>query len=152
VPFALLGVPALALVEAKAHENELDSYGKRTGNAPSVESQANHVQIGRAIEEARVALDRQASGVSISRDTCYQISNRVAHAWKIASLGLPVVLMYLGFTGDDDVGRGFKDADHWDAAIRSHMRSVLPDAFADRWLPCGRQPMYMMIRSRPAMA
>lgn len=40
---------------------------------------------------------------AISRDSRYQKSNRFAWACKLAGLGLPVVLMYLGFVRADEM-------------------------------------------------
>jgi hypothetical protein len=38
-------------------------------------------------------------GWTLSRDSHYQLTNRFAWAWKLASMGVPVVLGYLGFQG-----------------------------------------------------
>ena len=95
---ARLGV---LLVEAKAHQAELEreSGGKRLERDASRNSRRNHGRIGKAIEEANVGL-RSLTGDQewgLSRDSCYQMANRFAWAWKLASLGMPVVLVYLGF-------------------------------------------------------
>lgn len=92
------GVPGLALVEAKAHERELDWRGKRVDPDGSDNSAANHEHIGQAITEASAALGKIVLGVRISRDSHYQFANRVAYSWKLASMGVPVLLVYLGFT------------------------------------------------------
>jgi hypothetical protein len=59
------GVPALVLVEAKAHANEFDCKGKTkaTGKAPDSQKRTdeNHDRIGLAIEEASIALSRATS-------------------------------------------------------------------------------------------
>ena len=113
VAYDFAGKPGLALVEAKAHDNELDWAGKRPARKDSANSLENHEHIGRAIDEASAALDRIVPGVRISRDTHYQLANRVAYSWKLASMGIPVVLVYLGFTGDGgiaNVGPQFRDA------------------------------------------
>lgn len=57
--------------------------------------------------------------MTISRDSHYQFANRLGFAWKLASIGVPTVLVYLGFTGDDgiiDRGEPLRDADHWRTA------------------------------------
>ena len=91
------GKSGLLLVEAKAHENEL-SYSGKSSPGVSVNSQGNHQQIGQAIAEANAGLELAAGNPwGISRDSHYQLSNRFAWAWKLASLGVPVVLVYLGF-------------------------------------------------------
>lgn len=144
----------LVLVEAKANEAELKVEGKRLKANASVHSQENHTHIGQAIEQAREALDEIAPGVHISRDSHYQLSNRVAFAWKLASLGVPTVLVYLGFLGDAgiaDVGLPFSDETHWQAAIRQYMAGVLPPDFAECPLDCGAAAMQLLIRSRPVI-
>lgn len=91
------GRRGLLLVEAKAHENELSYSGKSPPGA-SPNSQRNHQQIGQTIAEANTRLELLTENAwGISRDTHYQLSNRFAWAWKLASLGVPVVLVYLGF-------------------------------------------------------
>ena len=148
------GKPGLALVEAKAHEGELDWGGKRPPEK-SANSVANHERIGLAIGEACTALDHIVPGVRISRDTHYQLANRVAYSWKLASIGVPVLLIYLGFTGDGgiaDVGPPLRDDAHWRSVMRTSSEGVLPGGFFDRWLPCGPAQMRMMVRSRPVIA
>jgi hypothetical protein len=75
----LWGVPGLALVEAKAHERELDLGGKRLRPDRSDNSAENHERIGQAIAEASAALDLVVPGVRVSRDSHYQLANRVAY-------------------------------------------------------------------------
>ena len=88
--------PGLLLMEAKAHSAELDHLGKRTPRTTN--GWKNHERIGAAIAEANEGL-RLVNGRpwALSRDSHYQLSNRFAWAWKLASLGIPVVLVYLGF-------------------------------------------------------
>ena len=145
----------LVLVEAKAHENELDLAGKRFRPGGSARSVENHERIGRAIAEAATALDRIVPGVRVSRDSHYQLANRVAYSWKLASMGVPVLLVFLGFTGDNgisDVGPPLRDHAHWESVMRSYTTGVLPAGFLDCWLPCGKAQMRMIVRSRPVLA
>jgi len=150
----LWGQPGLALVEAKAHERELDWNGKRLRTSCSRNSLENHKHIGVAIAEASGALNSIVQGVHLSRDSHYQLSNRVAHSWKLASMGVPVLLVYLGFTGDNgivSVGPLLRDHEHWQSLMRAYTKGVLPDGFLDRWLPCGKSQMRMIIRSMAAL-
>jgi hypothetical protein len=144
----------LVLIEAKGHENELSLAGKELRQDASDNSRKNHARIGQAIEEARQALDQTIPGVRISRDSHYQLSNRIAYAWKVASLGVPNVLVYLGFIGDtgiDYVGPHFESEEHWDRTVRGYMAAVLPPEFLDRPIPCGAGTMQTVIRSRPVL-
>ena len=88
--------PGLLLVEAKAHAAELSPAGKALPRTPN--GWRNHQRIGAAIVEANEGLWLASGGPwELSRDSHYQMSNRFAWAWKLASLGVPAVLVYLGF-------------------------------------------------------
>ena len=94
------GRKGLILVEAKAHDTELynETGGKSLDVSATANSRRNHAKIGKAIDEANVGLaDQTGRRWSLSRDNRYQMSNRFAWSWKIAELGYPVVLIYLGF-------------------------------------------------------
>lgn len=55
------------------------------------------------IEVARTKLEELTKlAWGIERDSYYQLSNRFAWTWKLASLGVPVVLLYLGFSNATD--------------------------------------------------
>ena len=149
-PCMINGEPGLLLVEAKANDVELKAYGKPLAADASQRSRENHESIGMAIAQARDALDRAVGGIRISRDLNYQLSNRVAFAWKIASLGTPTILMYLGFPNDAgirDVGQPLADDRHWRELFWSHARTVLPESFEDRLVDCGRATMQFIVRS-----
>ena len=65
--------------------------------------------IGAALAEACDGLAQLGIATRISRDSHYQLSNRLAFTWKLATLGVPTVLVYLGFIGDEgirDAGEG----------------------------------------------
>lgn len=144
------GGPGLILVEAKADASELTVDGKQIRGRPSWRSRENHARIANAIEEARRALNATVLGVRIRADSHYQLSNRVAFAWKLADLGLETVLVYLGFTGDPDAadaGGPFRDHEHWLSVFSEHARAVLPDEFLERRLDCGAAGMQLIVRS-----
>jgi hypothetical protein len=124
------GRAGLILVEAKAHQAELagEEGGKRRPTTSN--GWLNHRRIGTAIAEASAELQR-ASGLpwAISRDSRYQMSNRFAWAWKVASMGVPVCLLYLGFLGAKemcDIGQPFNGADEWEEAVLSHSSGFIP--------------------------
>ncbi len=144
------GQRGLVLIEAKAHTQELKIEGKPLKHYASSNSERNHERIGKAIKEATDALGKIVPEVSISRDTHYQLANRIAFSWKIASLGVPVVLVYLGFIGDkdiSDVGEPFKDDELWRKIIGDYMTNQVPGDFTERWIHCGKASMQMIIRS-----
>ena len=143
--------PGLVLVEAKANVAELKVDGKRPPQAGNPGSQNNHTAIGAAIDEARAALDKDAPGILIARDTHYQLSNRVAYAWKLAALGVPVVLVYLAFTGDAgirNVGEPLRDEAHWREVFDDYAKGVLPDGFINRDADCGDASFRLIVRAR----
>lgn len=138
-------------MEAKAHEGEFDWNGKRLSENCSKNSLENHEQIGLAIKEASGSLDSVIKGVKISRGSHYQLANRIAYSWKLASMGIPVLLVYLGFTGDKgiaDIGQPFRGSEHWKADMGKYTRGILPQGFFDRWLPCDQSQMCMIVRSK----
>jgi hypothetical protein len=146
--------PGLILVEAKANYPELGELGKRLKDDASTESRENHDRICRAIDQARIALEPHAPGISISCDKHYQLSNRIAFAWWLASHGIPTVLLYLGFTGDADianVGEPFPDDRSWQDGFRKHFEAVCPPAVLDRRLELA-SPMWILSRSRSVPA
>ena len=127
------GERGLLLIEAKAHGSELKPEGKSLRSNASPNSIKNHERIGLAVAEANAEL-QSATGRQwfISRDDHYQLSNRFAWSWKLASLGIPVVLLYLGFLNAQDMacdGRLFRCEAEWGArpegVLRGHRRREL---------------------------
>jgi hypothetical protein len=144
----------LVLVEAKANVPELSVAGKPSTTGASAASAENHQRIGFAIDEARAALQRVSPSTAISRESHYQLSNRVAFAWKLASLGVPTVLVYLGFLGDDgiaDAGPPFENAAHWEAVFAEYAHSLVPKDLFERRIVCDSAPMWLLLRSRPVI-
>jgi hypothetical protein len=140
------GRSGVVLIEAKAHVAELkgEAKGKPPGNP------ANHAQIGLAIDQAALELSSLVPGVHISRDTHYQFSNRIAFSWKLASLGVPVVLIYLGFTGDmgiTDQGEPLKDNRHWRTVFFEETQDIFPPAYWEREILIDQTPLWMLVRS-----
>ncbi|HZT76014.1 MAG TPA: hypothetical protein VFA27_05110 [Vicinamibacterales bacterium] len=145
------GTSGLILVEAKANAPELDEKGKKRDEHASIGSAANHERIGIAIEQACTALRGINADTALSRDSHYQLSNRVAFAWKLASLGIPTVLVYLGFCGDTgiaDVGAPFDSQEHWHACFRAYANSIVPRDLFERRLDCGAAPAWLLVRAR----
>jgi hypothetical protein len=142
------GEPGLLLVEAKAHAVALDLRGKRLNRAASLNSQENHKQIGWAIAKASDGLaSTTGKPWGLSRDHHYQLSNRFAWSWKLASLGIPVVLLYLGFLNAQDMAEPlFRSEAEWTRAIRDHCRSAVDERCWGEWLdfagvPPERRPL-----------
>ena len=147
------GVAGLILVEAKGHDTELnkEAAGRRLNSDASEGRRASHQTIGIAIEEARCGLSHAtASPWSISRDTHYQMCNRFAWAWKLADLGIPVILVYLGFLRADEMkdrGAPFSDPSGWETLVRAHSAKLFPDQIWNHRWSVNEVPFIPLIRS-----
>jgi hypothetical protein len=130
------GKRGLLLVEAKAHDAELRNeergkpLGAEDGNGVSIDSRRNHVRIGACIQDAGLALSEQTKlAWALSRDWNYQMGNRFTWAWKLTDLGMPVILIYLGFIGCEEMRtesgqRPITDKDDWQRMVEAHSRSL----------------------------
>lgn len=142
---AIQGRRGLLLIEAKAHSNELHSDGK-----PKKSNEENDARIRSAIAEANEALNAVFPGWSLSAASHYQLCNRFAWAWKVASLGVPVILIYLGFLNVEEMrnqGRPFKSDDDWIKAVHDHSKGIVPRAVWGRALDVSGSPLIPLIRS-----
>lgn len=126
------------LVEAKAHWEELERErkGKDLDANASDNSHRNHDRIGSAIDEANIGL-RTLTGNpewALCRDRCYQLANRFAWAWKLMELGVPVVLVYLGFLNANEMSdsRPFYCPEDWDKCVKTHAKHHVPDGIWER--------------------
>lgn len=147
------GKRGILLVEAKAHWDELEqeSHGKKLDGKASSNSKLNHQQIDKAITQANTEINKKISGVSISRDKCYQLSNRVAHAWWLANQGIPVVLLYLGILDCQDMNNGknrlfTSDAD-WQNCFFNHAKKVGVNVLLNKTIKCGKSEFVTICKS-----
>jgi hypothetical protein len=147
------GKKGILLIEAKAHDEELlrEAGGKSLQSTASKNSQLNHDRIGKRIQEASAGL-RKETGLDwrLSRDQSYQMSNRFASSWKLTTIGFPVILVYLGFIGAEEMrdrGKPFKNAVEWDSLVRAQSGALLPGEVWNREWEVGSQPLIPLIRS-----
>jgi len=132
----IAGRKGLLLVEAKAHAGELGEGGKELKADASKDSLDNHRQIGAAIRQANDGL-RATTGLTwgLSRDSHYQLANRFAWSWKIASLGIPVALVYLGFIDATEMGgngrRLIGSQKAWEDIVKRHAKGTVPESVWD---------------------
>jgi hypothetical protein len=151
------GRPGLALVEAKANVSELKSDGKLLPKDATVHTIENHKQIESAINEARVGLSTLMPGVTVGIriEKFYQLANRLTFAWKLASLGVPVVLVYLGFLQDhgiNDAGPELQSDQHWNTVFWDHASTVVPRELFERQHVIGGAPLWLFLRSRVVLS
>ena len=146
----IMGKPGLLLIEAKAHSNELEASGKSLGSNASPNSIKNHERIGLAIAEAADQFQRATGNRwEISRDHHYQLSNRFAWSWKLASLGIPVVLLYLGFLNAQDMaddGTLFRSEADWKSTLKDHALGAVDEAFWGERVDLDGVPFIALIR------
>lgn len=142
------GRAGLVLVEAKANRLELSRAGKSLRGDLSSRSIENHEHIAEALRLATEGWRAVDSRVTLSRDSRYQLANRVAFTWKLATLEIPVVLVYLGFTGDAGMREFFRDQGAWDAAFEDYRLGVFPSHLLDRRVTFGDTPVWVLSRAR----
>jgi len=143
---SLAGKKGLVLLEGKAHSKELQDKDVCGAKEP------NRLQIAAALAAASDSLNKHWSGFNLSLERHYQLANRLAWSWKLASLGIPIVLIYLGFLGDEgmrDVGEPLRDHTHWNNLMRVYMQGVAPEAALERQIKCGDAEFWFLIRSLP---
>jgi len=143
------GRAGLVLVEAKAHAAEMSHEGKpvpRTENGLR-----NHTRVASAVSESSIQLNAVSPGFSLSISSHYQLCNRFAWSWKLASMGIPVVLVYLGFLNTEDMAhRGreiFESASAWESAVHNYADGIVPGPAWERSLDIGGTPVIPLIRS-----
>jgi hypothetical protein len=117
----IAGQRGLMLVEAKAHVGEL-----KPNDCCGAGNEKNRQRIGVAIADAKQNL---GEGWSLSVDSHYQLSNRFAWAWKVASLGVPVVLVYLGFLNANEMVKPFTSHRAWENCLLTYAHGIVPRHF-----------------------
>jgi hypothetical protein len=140
--------PGLILVEAKAHRGELDEGGK-----PESGNTENDASIRTAIGEANEALEGILPGWGLTAESHYQLCNRFAWGWKVASLGVPVILVYLGFLNVNDMPRRrlLKTDGEWTEAVYKYAEGSVPSGiWNQKTLDINGTPLIPLIRSWPA--
>lgn len=145
------GAPALVLFEAKAHICELSDAGKTEGKRKQPDEQSrtheNHEKIASAIKEASDALAKTLPSINLTHTKSYQFANRIAFAWKLASMGIPVALVYLGFVGDETISTksdNLSASADWHNAFEAHVKDHFPIAHLDREIPCGAASFWLI--------
>ena len=146
--------PGLLLVEAKAHDAELrnEEKGKELRPPVSANSRRNHIRIDACLQDASLALAGETSlPWALSRDWNYQMSNRFAWAWKLTSLGIPVILAYLGFLRAEEMRSDkqspFASTNEWEQLVKSHSETLFPPEVWNRKWTLHGQSFIPIIRA-----
>lgn len=147
------GRNGILIVEAKAHVGELmgEEKGKQLKNNASDRSFDNHLKIGRAIADAAARFQRSTGQpCAISRDMCYQMSNRFALASKLTEMGYAVVLVYLGFLNAHEMqdGRTLLTSERqWAEAVAKHSEVLFPNGLWNKAWKLNGHAFIPLIRS-----
>jgi len=136
------GKRGLLLVEAKAHHKEL-----KEADYCGSKNKMNFERIGEAIHAANDGLNKVQDGWNLSHESHYQLCNRFAWSWKLATLGIPVILVYLGFIDTDEMRDPFPDVKSWDNAVSNYARDFVPESVWGSKLIFNDAPIYPLIRS-----
>jgi hypothetical protein len=153
-------VEGLLLVEAKANTRELSRAGKRLVVTQRGKSRTevsirrtsdNHDHIGEAIGLASRELCRLGAASPFSIRSHYQLANRLAFAWKLASLGFPVALLYLGFYGDNGLAASFVGRADWEETFEAHASGVVSLQAGKPHVMIGNVPIWILLRSRQVL-
>lgn len=128
----------LLLVEAKAHLDELNENDKcKAGkeNYDNIKSELDYIN--------------KSAVWKLSTDSHYQLSNRLAWAWKLTSMGVPVILIYLGFLNAKEmIGRKiFNSHQQWEDTITKYSTDVLPSKAWNKEYLIGNDYMRLLIKS-----
>jgi len=114
------GNKGILLVEAKAHSEELIKENRSKAKDP------NRSRIRQAVAQANSGLRNITGGPwNLSIEHHYQLSNRFAWPWKLASMGIPVVLVYLGFLNAVDMENPFRSEDEWEQNLSDYCNGVV---------------------------
>lgn len=139
------GRTGLVVIEAKAHVLEL----KPTDKCTSANAE-NKKRIEVAVAEANAELNALLPGWNLRTESHFQLCNRFAWSWKLASMGIPVVLVYLGYLHADemtDIGQPFTSGEHWADSVRAYSKGVVPDAAWDSRIDVNGTPLRAIVRS-----
>jgi len=147
------GKPGLLLIEAKAHDEELnyEEAGKKRERNETKGQRQNREQIRNRMQESSAAFTNstQLEWV-LSIEHHYQMSNRFAWVWKLTELGIPVILVYLGFLNAiemSDRGMPFSNHGAWAQLVTSHSEPLFPDKVWDRRWTLHGQAFIPLIKS-----
>ncbi len=69
-------------------------------------------------------------------------------------LGIPVVLVYLGFTGDTgikNIGAYFANDENWNQVFAEYTREIIPIELFDKKHDFELAPVWLISRSRPVI-
>jgi len=147
------GQLGLLLIEAKAHDEELnyEKAGKKRERNETWGQRQNREQIRNRMQESSAGFTNSTQlEWSLSIEHNYQMSNRFAWAWKLTELGIPVILVYLGFLNTSEMsdrGVPFSNHEAWAQLVTSHSEPLFPDKVWNRRWTLHGQTFIPLIKS-----
>lgn len=148
----------LILLEAKGHEAEFEDTSCESGSSGSEKGKENRARIEQALTESTTELNELMKQISptpaqfdLSATSYYQLCNRVAFSWKLASMGIPIVLVYLGFLDADEMGKSsgvvLRTAKQWEKCVKDKSRAHVPNEVWGNTFDVNGTPLTFLIRS-----
>ena len=135
----LNGKKGILLVEAKAHRLEIEI--ERKPEKIALDFGKNFEKKKQNFIHINEDLNKSFPGIDLSVEKCSQMSHHIAHAWWLASRGIPVVLLYLGFLNADEKKRRSKRNYHsdedWYQSFFSAAKVIGADKMIDKRIDCG---------------
>ncbi len=135
------GVKGLLLIEAKAHIGELNSDHSGSREKPIL------AQIKKGFSDSTDAWNdalheyadargfKLSHNVKLSTDSHFQLCTHFAFAWKLADMGVPVILAYLGFLNvtelEDENRLIFRSKEMWNKCVFEKTSKPLPEEIWD---------------------
>lgn len=150
--------PGILLIEAKAHLGELNSDRISTREKRNVK----HIQS--ALDEAAEGWNnvledhteqrgfKRSHKVKLTTHAHYTLSSQFAFAWKLAALGVPVILVYLGFLNalepdEKDTRISFSNHTLWSRCVFEKTSKPLPEEIWDETFMVNGTPLTILRRS-----
>jgi hypothetical protein len=130
----------------------LKQRGKERSDVSVKKTKENHEQIANAIAQASTELCKLGAANAFSICSHYQLANRLAFAWKLASLGFPVALLYLGFYGDKGLKDSFVTPQDWEKTFEADTSKVLRLQAGKPHVLIGKVPIWILSRSRRVLS
>lgn len=151
------GAPGLMLVEAKAHLSELNSDPCTAKEKRNIETMRR--ALGEATEKwndlLRAASEAQGwkprHWMKLVPSCHYELACRLAFALKLAEMGIPVILVYLGFLHADELeeqnGIVFRDEAEWRLCVVEKTKQTVPEEIWDATFDVDGTPLSVLVRA-----
>ena len=151
------GAPGLMLVEAKAHLSEMNS------DPCTANEKRNIGTMRQALDEAtekwndllRAASEAQGwkprHWIKLVPSCHFELACRLAFALKVAEMGIPVALVYLGFLRAEELEEQncilFRNAEEWRLWLAEKTKQTVPEEIWDSTFDVNGTPLSVLVRA-----